>query len=106
MRAAAIKAPFPARPSAIKNSSKSDADLRRLETALEDPLSHVKCGPTAGLYVSFMSRVAIKRRTFTVSGHRTAFSSGSRTMLDLIYLVSGCAIFVAFGLYALVLKRV
>jgi len=27
-------------------------------------------------------------------------------MLDLIYLVSGCAIFIAFGLYALALKRI
>jgi len=27
-------------------------------------------------------------------------------MLDVLYLASGCAIFVAFGLYALALKRI
>ena len=31
---------------------------------------------------------------------------GEPAMLDFIYLAAGCAIFVAFGLYALALKRV
>ncbi len=31
---------------------------------------------------------------------------GEPAMLDFIYLAAGCAIFVVFGLYALVLKRV
>jgi hypothetical protein len=58
------------------------------------------------LYTAFMSGGAMARRPFTPGGRRTALSSGSRTMLDVIYLASGCAIFVAFGLYALALKRV
>lgn len=61
---------------------------------------------TAGLYASFMPHAAIARRTFTSVGPKTALSSGSRTMLDVIYIVAGCAIFIAFGLYALALKRV
>jgi hypothetical protein len=53
-----------------------------------------------------MPHAAIARRTFTSVGPKTALSSGSRTMLDVIYIVAGCAIFIAFGLYALALKRV
>jgi hypothetical protein len=53
-----------------------------------------------------MAPDAMGTRTFTAHGRTTSLSSGSRTMLDVVYIISGCAIFIAFGLYALALKRV
>jgi hypothetical protein len=53
-----------------------------------------------------MAKGLIAPRTFMASGPKSRALNRERFMLDLIYLVSGCAIFVAFGLYALALKRV